>query len=40
VRTYTSPGPAANSTTHGGFDDDAQTIRSVVSLIKTNKLPA
>jgi hypothetical protein len=40
VRAFTSPGPAAGSTTHGGFDDDAQTIRSVVSLIKTNKLPA
>jgi len=40
VRSFTSPGPAASSTTHGGFDDDAQTIRSVVSLIKTNKLPA
>jgi len=40
VRAFTSPGPAASSTTHGGFDDDAQTMRSVISLIKTNKLPA
>jgi hypothetical protein len=40
VRAYTSPGSAAASTTHGGFDDDAKTMRSVISLIKTGQLPA
>jgi hypothetical protein len=39
VRAYPAPGPATASTTHGGFDDDAQTVRSVISLIKTNTLP-
>jgi hypothetical protein len=40
VQTFTSPGPAAASTTHGGFDDDTRTMRSVISLIKTGQLPA
>jgi hypothetical protein len=39
VQAYSSPGSVTDSTTHGGFDDDPLTLRSVVSLIKTNKLP-
>ncbi|MFB3776604.1 MAG: C1 family peptidase [Bryobacteraceae bacterium] len=40
VRVFSSPGPASASTTHGGFDDDFKTVRSVISLIKTGQLPA
>ncbi len=40
VQAYSSPGKAAASTTHGGFDDDPLTMRNVIGLIKTNELPA
>lgn len=30
IRAFTSPGTAALSTTHGGFDEDDRTIRSIV----------
>ncbi len=39
VHAFTSPGTASGSTTHGGFDDDARTMRNVISLIKTG-MPA
>jgi hypothetical protein len=34
VRAWTAPCPQSQSTTHGGFDDDAATMRSVIALIK------
>jgi hypothetical protein len=39
ARAWTAPGAASQSATHGGFDDDAATRRSVISLIMTGKLP-
>lgn len=39
VQAWSSPLPASQSTTHGGFDDDRATRDSVISLIKTGKLP-
>lgn len=35
ARAFTAPGPAAGSTTHGGFDDDEATMKSVLALIKS-----
>lgn len=40
VHAYAAPGPASASTTHGGFDDDATTMQSIISLMKTGSLPA
>jgi len=40
VRAFVAPGPSTASTTHGGFDGDTTTMRSVISLIKTGALPA
>jgi hypothetical protein len=40
VTALAAPGPVTASTTHGGFDDDVKTMRSVISLIKTGTLPA
>ena len=40
VKAWTSPAGASRSTTHGGFDDDEATRDSVISLIKTGKLPS
>lgn len=34
VRAWTAPGAQSKSTTHGGFDDDATTVASVIALIK------
>jgi hypothetical protein len=34
VRAWAAPGPQSKSTTHGGFDDDATTMASVIALIK------
>ncbi len=34
VRAYTTPGKESKSTTHGGFDDDAATMASVIALIR------
>jgi hypothetical protein len=34
VRAWTAPGNQSASTTHGGFDDDATTMNSVIALIK------
>jgi hypothetical protein len=34
VTLFTSPGEFAQSTTHGGFDDDPMTMNKVISLIK------
>jgi hypothetical protein len=39
VHAWSSPLAASQSTTHGGFDDDRATRDSVISLIKTGKLP-
>jgi pimeloyl-ACP methyl ester carboxylesterase len=35
VKLWTAPGPASGSSTHGGFDDDEQTLRTVVRLLKS-----
>lgn len=37
VKTYLAPGAASASTSHGGFDDDATTMASVITLIKGGK---
>lgn len=34
VNTWPAPGKESKSTTHGGFDDDAATMASVIALIK------
>ncbi len=34
VHVWTAPGAQSKSTTHGGFDDDATTMASVIALIK------
>jgi len=34
VRAWTAPGAQSKSVTHGGFDDDATTMASVIALIK------
>ncbi len=34
VRAWAAPGAQSKSTTHGGFDDDATTLASVIALIK------
>jgi len=34
VTLITAPGAFSQSTTHGGFDDDAATMKKVISLIK------
>jgi len=39
VECYPAPGTATASTTHGGFDNDSRTMRSVLSLIRTGALP-
>lgn len=38
VKAWSAPLSASQSTTHGGFDDDAATRQNVISLIKTGKL--
>jgi hypothetical protein len=38
VRAWLAPGPATASTTHGGFDDDALTMASIIGLIKGGKV--
>jgi hypothetical protein len=35
VQAFTAPGTASQSSTHGGFDDDVTTRRSVIALIKS-----
>jgi hypothetical protein len=40
VKAWSAPTTASASTTHGGFDDDAATMRSIIGLIKTGTLPA
>jgi len=37
VQAWSAPLGASQSTTHGGFDDDAATRSSIISLIKTGK---
>jgi hypothetical protein len=40
VQSWSAPKTGvASSTTHGGFDDDEATMKSVISLIKKNRLP-
>lgn len=39
VQAWSAPQSCSNSTTHGGFDDDSQTMNSIICLIKTGKLP-
>jgi hypothetical protein len=34
VKAWTAPGPASDSTTHGGFDDDTRTMKGIIDLIK------
>jgi len=34
VRTWPAPGKESKSNTHGGFDDDATTMASVIALIQ------
>ena len=38
VRAWVAPGAQSKSTTHGGFDDDATTMASVIALIKGRKI--
>jgi hypothetical protein len=38
VKGWTSPGPVTASTTHGGFDDDRLTMKSVIKLIRKEKV--
>ena len=40
VQAFVAPGASTASTTHGGFDDDTTTMRSVISLIKAGALSA
>ncbi|MDP2826347.1 MAG: C1 family peptidase [Sulfuritalea sp.] len=39
ARAWAAPGSASGSATHGGFDDDGATRRSVIGLIKAGSLP-
>jgi hypothetical protein len=39
TQAFVAPGPLTASATHGGFDDDTATMRSVISLIKTGAFP-
>ena len=39
VHVWSAPTGPSQSTTHGGFDDDLATRKSVVNLMKTGKLP-
>jgi hypothetical protein len=34
VQAWLAPGPQSQSSTHGGFDDDERTMKSVIALIK------
>ena len=34
VRVWTAPGKESRSSTHGGFDDDEATMKSVIGLIR------
>lgn len=36
VKAWIAPGPASNSTTHGGFDDDVRTMKCIIDLIKSS----
>jgi hypothetical protein len=38
ARAWTTPGSTGHSATHGGFDDDAATRHSIISLIRTGEL--
>lgn len=38
VQAWAAPGAQSKSTTHGGFDDDATTMASVIALIKGNSI--
>ncbi|MFA5914209.1 MAG: C1 family peptidase [Burkholderiales bacterium] len=38
VHAWTAPGAQSKSTTHGGFDDDATTMASVIALIKGKEI--
>jgi hypothetical protein len=38
LRAWAAPGLQSKSTTHGGFDDDAATMASVIALIKGKTL--
>jgi hypothetical protein len=38
VKAWVAPSAATASTTHGGFDDDPATMRSIVALIKGRKV--
>ena len=38
VKAWSAPSAATTSTTHGGFDDDAATMKSIVALIKGKKV--
>jgi hypothetical protein len=38
MRAWAAPGAQSKSVTHGGFDDDATTMASVISLIKGNEI--
>ncbi len=40
VKAWAAPSIVSASTTHGGFDDDAATMKSIISLIKTGLLPS
>ena len=37
VKAWVAPSAATASTTHGGFDDDPATMKSIVALIKGRK---
>jgi pimeloyl-ACP methyl ester carboxylesterase len=37
VSRFISPGDKARATTHGGFDDDATTMKSVIAFIKESR---
>jgi len=38
VKAWAAPGAQSKSTTHGGFDDDATTLASVIALIKGREI--
>jgi hypothetical protein len=38
VKDWMAPSSATTSTTHGGFDDDPATMKSIIALIKGKKV--
>jgi hypothetical protein len=39
IRAFAAPGPASGSTTHGGFDDDALTMKAAIDYLKSEAIP-